>query len=203
MRYFLTVSLVPLLSFLAVAAPTAPIVTPVPLYPGQCTGFPNWQRSPDDITGSFYLTLDQVDDSSLNGLRNSISAITGPGGQGSRVTFTTERDLALPVMACKKGVVAENYGSAPSPVTFEGIGTSYQAYYSTAGVNLQIYTHEIGGVQQDGTFIGVNNITTWGLTLQSGTIENTYDYYTARLLGPDSGPLGAREVTGFVKPVGL
>jgi hypothetical protein len=37
-----------------------------------------------------------------------------------------------------------------------------------SGLNPEVYTHEIAGVQQDGLSLGLGNVTTWGFELVLG-----------------------------------
>lgn len=72
-----------------------------------------------------------------------------------------------------------------------------------SGLNPEVYTHEIAGVQQDGLFVGLGNVTTWGFELVLGQGgANSSDYYRMRLLGPKTS-LKDGEIDGFVGIVAL
>lgn len=54
---------------------------------------------------------------------------------------------------------------------------------------LSAFYHFIDGVQQDGLFLGQDNVTTWGVKLYPPSGANSLDgesYWLLRLLGPDS-----------------
>jgi len=71
------------------------------------------------------------------------------------------------------------------------------------GLNPEVYTHYITGVQQDGLFVGLGNITTWGFELVVGQDgARGSDYYQMRLLGPKA-ILKDGEIDGFVRIVAL
>jgi hypothetical protein len=56
------------------------------------------------------------------------------------------------------------------------------------------YAHYIDGVQQDGVYFGVDGVTTWAFSFWEPS-----QYYTIRLLGPNSGSLKDGEFDGFLK----
>lgn len=70
-----------------------------------------------------------------------------------------------------------------------------------------IFEHYVGGVKQDGVFLGgYENSTSWGLKWEPQDHFNSFeDYYYTRLLGPNSADpttgaaLNANETTAFVK----
>ena len=72
-----------------------------------------------------------------------------------------------------------------------------------SGLNPEVYTHEIAGVQQDGLFMGLGNVTTWAFKLVLGQGgAGSSDYYRMRLLGPKTS-LKDGEIDGFVGIVAL
>lgn len=54
-----------------------------------------------------------------------------------------------------------------------------------ASVPVDFYHHYVNGTQQDGLFIGANNVTTWAIKEYSDS-GSKLPYWLFRLLGPDS-----------------
>lgn len=72
--------------------------------------------------------------------------------------------------------------------------------YKVAGNTPTVYEHYIGGVKQDGSFLGgLDNSTTWGFQYYPADQGSSgMDYYTIRLI-PSTGSLNANETAGFIK----
>ncbi|KAI3076637.1 hypothetical protein CBS147343_4236 [Aspergillus niger] len=74
-----------------------------------------------------------------------------------------------------------------------------------ASVPVDFYHHYVNGTQQDGLFIGANNVTTWAIKEYSDS-GSKLPYWLFRLLGPDSEDLitGAAleegELVTYIKP---
>jgi len=71
--------------------------------------------------------------------------------------------------------------------------------YSINGRKPETYAHEIGGVRQDGVFLGGGDVTTWGFRRPSEGAGA--GYYFVRLLVPGAKALHEDEFKGFMKVV--
>ncbi|KAE8442773.1 hypothetical protein EG329_002861 [Mollisiaceae sp. DMI_Dod_QoI] len=206
----------PLLLLLALAPLTSsalvPNVTAIPIAPGTCQGWPGWVPQPiGNLTQQFFFEARDASNSSLDGLRSSLSSPTS--SSSSPAQLITDSDLIVSydtyiIFSCANDGAIFNIHGGPALVfsTDEQdreLGYESGSRGAGSGLNPQVYMHEIAGVQQDGTFVGWGNITTWGFEFvlgQGGT--GSSDYYRMRLLGPNAS-LRDGEVVGFVGIVAL
>ncbi|PWY89066.1 hypothetical protein BO70DRAFT_160640 [Aspergillus heteromorphus CBS 117.55] len=71
-------------------------------------------------------------------------------------------------------------------------------------IPVEFYHHYVDGVQQDGLFIGANNVTTWAIS-EHADPDATLSYWSPRLLVPGSqnpvtgAPLEADELVTYIK----
>ncbi|OCL08267.1 hypothetical protein AOQ84DRAFT_354564 [Glonium stellatum] len=189
-----------------------PNVTVTPIGRG-CSAYPNWYPSPEsDTTGGFRFRADQADNSSINGLYSSVRYFPGSNGlRSGNIVITPNTMGATPGFCCVNGVIEDLYlTTAPAVTTIYFSASLYDAQltYLEDGGKVETYAHEIGGVRQDGVFIGAGNVTTWGFKYQPASASEP-DYIEMRLLGPNSSdpttgkPLRDGEFKGFLKVEGL
>lgn len=69
-------------------------------------------------------------------------------------------------------------------------------------IPIEPYHHIVDGEEQDGLFLGAQNVTTWAIKEhQHGTGAGSYPYWLFRLLGPENGGLKDGEYKTFLKVV--
>ncbi|KAF2251026.1 hypothetical protein BU26DRAFT_517771 [Trematosphaeria pertusa] len=189
-----------------------PSVTPVPvIYPGTCTMWPNWINTRDaDVTGRIMFVVSSADDSALNDLTIQPQTSTSP----LFVSPFPSRKVLKMYYRCINGV--PNISLSSSNVTIaRDMANAHLLVDAAPGkaYKPELYYHEVGGVRQEGVFLGALNQTTWGFRYQQvscgadGRVGER-EGYEVKLLGlpvDEVNPPTAQyppDFEGFVKVIG-
>jgi hypothetical protein len=209
MTFLISNILLLLLTSAVLTSALVPNVTAVPIAPGTCQGWPGYMPHPiGNLTQQFFFELRDTSNSSLGGLRSSLSSSSSSSSPSSTQLITnTDPTAPFNIFSCvNNGSIFNIYGG---PILVFSMNEQDQELgYSSengkgSGLNPEVYTHEIAGIQQDGLFVGLGNVTTWGFELVLGQGgAGSSDYYRMRLLGPKAS-LKDGEIDGFVGIVAL
>lgn len=199
MRFFLPELFLPIFPNLVSALLN---VTSIAIAPGTCQGFPGYVPQPiGDLTQQFFFEARETSNSSLDGLRLSLS-ITSPSNT-SELVINTDPTAAYDIFSCSNGTVFDIDGGPA--IVFSAKQQDQELGYPNddgreRALNPEVFQHDIGGIEQDGLFLGLGNVTTWAFDLQQGGVNG--DWYRMRLLDLGTS-LGRRESNGFVRIVAL
>lgn len=177
-------------------------VTSIPISPGTCEGFPGYMSQPiGELTQQFFFEARDTSNSSLNGLRISLSS----SSNSSELIIHTDPTVPYNIFSCSNGTVFDIHGGPA--VVFSTNEQDQELGYPNINVakkstlNPEVYIHELAGVKDDGLFLGWGNVTIWGFMLEQGGVSGT-EFYSMRLLGPKTS-LKDGELGGFVRIVAL
>jgi hypothetical protein len=180
-----------------------PNATSTPIAPGTCQGYPGYVPQPiGELTQQFFFEARDTSNSSLTGLRISLSSSSS---NSSELIINTDPTAAYNIFSCSNGTVFDIHGG-PTIVFSTDQQDQELGYPNTdAGrglvLNPEVYTHEIGGVVEDGLFLGWGNVTTWGFLLKKRGASGS-EVYRMRLLNSKTS-LKDGEIDGFVRIVAL
>ncbi|KAE9381221.1 hypothetical protein N431DRAFT_440104 [Stipitochalara longipes BDJ] len=199
----LLLTLAPLISALV------PNVTAIPIAPGTCQGWPGYMSNPiGNLTQQFFFEPRDTSNSSLDGLRSSLSPSSSPSSSSIQLITNTDPTVPYNIFSCANNGSVFDIQGGPTLVYSMNEQDQELGYSSENGgggsrLYPEVYTHEIAGVQQDGLFVGLGNVTTWGFefVLGQGRVGSS-DYYRMRLLGPETN-LKDGEIDGFLGIVAL
>jgi hypothetical protein len=160
-----------------------------------------------NLTQQFFFEPRDTSNSSLDGLRSSLSSSSSTSSSSTQLIFNTDVTVPYNIFSCvNNGSIFDIHGGPT--LVFSMNEQDQELGYSSesgqgSGLNPEVYTHEIAGVQQDGLFMGLGNVTTWAFELVLGEGGGgSSDYYRMRLLGPKAS-LKDGEIDGFVGIVAL
>jgi len=200
----------PLLVFALMPLTSAlvPNVTAIPIAPGTCQGWPGYMPEPiGNLTQQFFFEPRDTSNNSLDGLRSSLSSSSSSSPSLTQLITNTDPTAPYNIFSCAgNGSIFDIHGGPTLVFSMkeqdQELGISSESG-GGPGLNPEVYNHEIGGVQQDGLFVGLGNFTTWGFELVLGQGEaGSIDYYRMRLLGPKTN-LKDGEIDGFLGIVAL
>jgi len=205
---FLNPTLAASLFFSPVVA--VPNVTAIPLGASSCRPWPNSHVAPDvDSSGGFQFFVTQSDDPGINDLPTTTQfwPTFGSSTNVTDIVITPRKSTRFAQLwfRCVDSLVQLPGGSPVSvyPDPYGGVMTLREG-----GYQLEAYAHEIGGVRQEGIFLGAHGSTTWGFVWSEPQGCGELDFYDAQLQGLPELPEGvvhhARkrpEFYGFIRVV--
>jgi len=208
MAFLIPNILLRLLTLAPLTSALVPNVTSIPIAPGTCQGWPGYMPNPiGNLTQQFFFELRDTSNSSLGGLRSSLSSSSSSSPSPAQLITSTDPTVPYEIFSCANNGSIFDIRGGPTLVFSTNAQDQELEYSSESGggsvLNPEVYTHEIAGVQQDGIFVGLGNVTTWGFELVLGQGgAGSSDYYRMRLLGPNAS-LKNGEIDGFVGIVAL
>jgi len=188
--------------------PTIAISQIVPTQSGRgCSGFPNWQPTPDDVTGAFWIRAYAPNIPQLHNLKADVvderlnDFIGNRSTVGNIIAPVWKPDQASNVYACRQSKLYE----MPSGTTAITIKRGEAGLLvSEAGLPVETYNVAVNGTQLSGTFLGSANRTRWAFKFERGPGgPSSFDWYELRLLPhnllTEPVALHPREVFGFLR----
>ena len=161
-----------------------PNVTAVRIGAGDCSGYPYTYSTGGRSADEYSFTPDLADDRTINGLA------TGTTGAG--LVVYVANTTAGEIFCCDHGGAVED-GLGFKDLLFSTNATDNKLGYWAQGAQPETYTLEINGVAQNGSYLGLANLTTFAF-------KRVAAYYSVRLLGPGQS-LSTGEFKGFLKAV--
>ncbi|PMD46797.1 hypothetical protein L207DRAFT_524149 [Hyaloscypha variabilis F] len=167
-----------------------PNITAIPLGLNTCSGYPSSFPTNGANADAFIFLPTLVDNPLLNNLPTYITSNT--------LVVALTNTTSPSVFCCDHGgAVLSALGD--QTLLFPAGSRMMELEYLTSGVEgvqPETYVHEIGGVRQEGTFLGRANVTTWafGRLADEGS-------WRVRLMGSGAEELQDGEVEGFLRVV--
>jgi hypothetical protein len=160
-----------------------PNVTVVPLGPGSCVYWPNWQGSGGDridISGGLRILVDQSDDDGVNGLTLEQKTFNWTYGPVRALVADLRKSSRLGAKSwfrCVNGALEYPQGDKFN------VGKDQRNGFLRIGEGYtpEVYAHEVNGVRQPGVFLGVKNQTKWGFNYRGPEACGELDYYEVKL----------------------
>ncbi|KAF1962340.1 hypothetical protein CC80DRAFT_531257 [Byssothecium circinans] len=207
--------LTPLLTLLLAPLTTAlPSATPIPVaYPGTCTSWPNWIRTPSaDVTGDIQLLISTPDEASASNLLFRYFSVPWGGLQREQLGADFRPSsyyTSSSYFRCKNGNIT--HGNSVARISTNSNAAQLLVDAREATYAAELYYLEVDGKRLDGVYLGARNQTTWGFYYQEPTCGGsggaTKDFIAAKLLNlpvdeanpPSAAP--AAQFEGFIKVV--
>jgi hypothetical protein len=163
-------------------------VTAIRIGAGDCSAYPNSYFHAGDNADAFFFSPTQSDNPIVNDLPSRINGL-------NLAVFENKDNSTIPtVFCCDHSSVLDPFG-----VQTLLLQSDEELGYSVNGGPPETYAHEIGGVRQNGTFLGSGNVTTWGFRRPSE--GDSAGYWFVRLLVPGWKDLYDGEFKGFMQVV--
>ncbi|KAJ4984977.1 hypothetical protein SVAN01_09499 [Stagonosporopsis vannaccii] len=199
-------------------ATTSAISTVVPRQLGStadCRYWPSWINTRDvDLTGTLMFVVEGAEDEAINGLQLQEFNVPWAGQTLPllAVDLRASRSFIRTPVRCKDGIARLGIQAQDTlRISRDKNNARILVNAPEDKITLvpELYKHIIGGIEQDGVYIGWGNQTTWGFRYEEALCgadgTSTRDHYEVKLLGmPDSEDNTAGSPSrfkGFVKVV--
>ena len=179
-----------------------------------CADWPSYPSTSDDLTDTLMFVVDGAEDEAINGLTAQQFDIVFPSKTLPllAIDLRASRSFERAPVRCKDGIARLG---AQAEKQLRICRDRYNGHIlinpdgNKTTLVPELYKHTIGGVEQEGVYLGWGNQTTWGFRYADAVCRadgtGTRDFYEVKLLGLPESPddTAGYEVSfkGFLKVV--